>query len=276
MKRLTLICLMLTVFGWSKEWDGAGYAHYSAPQKKTGFGVVSRLDCKEAAAILDVGCGDGGITALIAKRFTSATVTGIDLSSSMIDYAKTAHKEIDNLSFAEGDVTKLEDIESYDLIVSFAALHWVKEQEEALSRMARALKPEGKILIQIPLELPAPFQSSLNELLSRSEWEEKFRGFEPPWTFYRLGQYQFYLYDAGLEVSNMTVFVSDETYASQFVFQETVRQWLPYLVPLDPALKEAFLSQLIDLYITKLPPDENGIVHFNVPRLEIECIKLKY
>jgi trans-aconitate 2-methyltransferase len=100
--------------------------------------------------VLDISCGDGRITAEIARRLGSGSVLGIEPSTRMIDFAKAhfADHTYPNLAFAVGDATALPFRREFDLVVSFNALHWVRDQNAALRGIREALKPTGRAFLE--------------------------------------------------------------------------------------------------------------------------------
>lgn len=107
---------------------------------------LGRLNLAGSERILDVGCGNGKITAEIAARVPRGSVLGVDPSHDMIAFARQHHvsQGHPNLLFEVADVRTLSFPPEFDLIVSFNALHWVPEQAAALRSLHRAPNPAGK------------------------------------------------------------------------------------------------------------------------------------
>src|SRR5687768_9842363 len=123
------------------DWDGAGYAHISGLQRAMATASLESIAVAGAERVLDVGCGDGYVTRLIAARVPAGSVLGVDPSPRMIEAARTADDRLTNVSFKVGDVTTMTFGPDFDLVVSFNALHWVLEQQLAYRNIAAALKP---------------------------------------------------------------------------------------------------------------------------------------
>ena len=99
--------------------------------------------------VLDVGCGDGKITARIAGRVPRGSVLGVDPSRDMIAFASDHFPPSvgSNLRFEVADARRLPYRSEFDLVVSFNALHWVPEQEDALRSIRSALRPAGRAIL---------------------------------------------------------------------------------------------------------------------------------
>jgi trans-aconitate methyltransferase len=224
-------------------------------------------------SILDVGCGDGKITAAMALAVPQGSALGVDISPSMIQAAKNSFLHTKNLSFQLQDAAKLSFDQQFDLITSFTVMQWVLEQSAALRCFEKALKPKGKLWIQMPTGLPSAMELALQKTLSSDRWKGYFTEFAAPWRFYQSEEYRTLLLEAHLTPTRLSLVPKHERFPSRSIFQSFLKQWFPYLRPLPDDQKDAFLTDLLDLYLKILPPDEQGRVSFIVERLEVEAIK---
>lgn len=110
---------------------------------KYGEEVVALLDPKPGERILDVGCGTGHLTRLIAEA--GADVVGMDSAPEMIAAARAEHPDIE---FVLADAADFSFPKPFDAVFSNAALHWVTPAESAVVCMARALKPGGRLVVE--------------------------------------------------------------------------------------------------------------------------------
>lgn len=125
------------------KWDSDFYDQKHSFVTKYGEGLLSLLDAQPVERILDVGCGSGHLTKLIAD--TGADVTGMDSSPEMIATARAAYPKI---NFVVADAAGFSFAETFDAIFSNAALHWVERAEDAVICMSRALKPGGRFIVE--------------------------------------------------------------------------------------------------------------------------------
>src|SRR6266542_575984 len=107
------------------EFEGKKYEKASAHQKEWGASIIAELNLKGTERVLDLGCGDGVLTAQFAYLLPHGEAVGIDASQGMIDVAR--EKERGNLRFFLQDIECLDFKGEFDLVFSNAALHWVKD-----------------------------------------------------------------------------------------------------------------------------------------------------
>ena len=130
------------------KWDPKVYDKSSSAQKIWAEEVISKIKIKGDERVLDIGCGDGKITAHIASLLPQGSVLGIDSSAEMVRFAQSRFpfSSWPNLSFRYADARDLHLSGEFDLIVSFAALHWVLDHRPVLEGIKRSLKPGGRLM----------------------------------------------------------------------------------------------------------------------------------
>ena len=109
--------------------------------------------------VVDVGCG-AGIDSLIAARMVGPDggVIGIDMTQSMLKKAQAAAKDLDNVEFRLGFGEELPIPDGWaDVVISNGVVNLMPDKQEALTEMARVLKPGGRIQIgDILVDRPVP------------------------------------------------------------------------------------------------------------------------
>ena len=166
------------------EWDAAEYSRRSSLQEAMAQEVLALLDLKGSERILDVGCGDGKITAQIASRASKGSVVGVDPSRDMISFARShfGPATLPNLRFEVADARRLPFKNEFDLVVSFNALHWIPEQQTALSSIRSALVPGGKAQLRLVSKGARKSVENVTEETRRtSKWKAYFQDFEDPY-----------------------------------------------------------------------------------------------
>lgn len=174
------------------EWNAGLYRDAHAFVFNHGESLLSVLAPQPGEPILDVGCGTGELTAKIAEA--GAIATGVDASASMIDAAKG---KFPSAAFQVMDAAAMTFEAEFDAVFSNAALHWVKRAAEAADGMARALKPGGRLVLEMGgfgnvATIERAFAAALHEVAGVI--------FESPWFFPSIGTYASLLEGAGFEV----------------------------------------------------------------------------
>lgn len=131
-------------------WNPEDYAKNLDAQLKWAQELRENRNLQGNESILDVGCGDGKITADFAKVLPESKVVGVDSSAQMIDYAtRTYATQYPNFTFACIDARSLNFDREFDLCFSNAALHWVDDHQAFLRGASRALRSDGLVHIRM-------------------------------------------------------------------------------------------------------------------------------
>src|SRR6188474_563268 len=109
------------------KWDAEDYAKNSSQQAKWARELMDRLALRGEEWVLDVGAGDGKVTAELAGRVPGGRVGGIDQSAEMVQFARERFAAAGNLQFRQMGAEKIEMTERFDVVFSNATLHWVRD-----------------------------------------------------------------------------------------------------------------------------------------------------
>ena len=145
-------------------WIRPGDRDYKRPWPRRWLAL---LRLKGSERVLDIGCGDGRITAEIAARVPQGSVIGVDSSHDMIAFA-SSHFGLElrpNVRFEVADAGSLPFREEFDLVVSFNALHWLPEQDTALHSIRSAMKSDGMAQLRL---VPAGERKSLEDVIEET------------------------------------------------------------------------------------------------------------
>ncbi len=123
------------------EFDGKLYEKASIFQQEWGNKLISELNLKGNEDILDLGCGNGLLTANLARLVPNGNVIGVDASEGMIEAAK--EKEENNLKFLLMDLNEIDLNRQFDFIFSNATLHWIKNHNQLWTKIHKLLNPNG-------------------------------------------------------------------------------------------------------------------------------------
>jgi len=188
------------------EWNAAAYDRIDGLQQAMAHEVIDRLRFQGSERVLDVGCGDGAITTVVASRVPDGEVVGVDASQDMIRFAsrQPAATACRNLSFRVGDARRLDFSSAFDWVISFNALHWVHEQEPVLKGIWSALRPGGRAHLRLVPGGPRPSLEDVIEATAHDpRWETAFRGAHPPFLHPEPDAYADLAREAGFRVESV-------------------------------------------------------------------------
>jgi len=261
------------------HWDAGGYAAHSRVQQAWARELIARLNLRGNERVLDVGCGDGKITAEIARALPQGTAVGVDASAPMIDFANKAFPVAtsQNLKFFTGDARELGKAlpatEPFDLIFSNAALHWVDDHRAFLRGAAALLRPGGRLAVSCGGKGNARdvFRAMVPEMKLR-RWREYFQHMPRPYFFYAPADYEVWLREAGFRRTRLELAPKEAFYEGATGFAAWLRlTWHPYVQRVPEAGREEFIAAVTRRFLAGQPPDAGGRVRVRMVRLEIEA-----
>ena len=288
------------------RWNAADYAAHSAVQQTWARELIARLKLRGDEHVLDIGCGDGKVTAEIARAVSRGGVSGVDASAEMIAFAQKAFpaKKHPNLEFHVMDARSIgkmaefsqavgvqasvcfpdtlkrglqqECAASFDIVFSNAALHWVDDHEAILRGAASVLKPGGRLVISCGGKGNAhDVFVALRPEIRMKRWRQFFRRMSKPYFFYSPADYEKWLPRSGFKVLNVRLMPKDATYTGSDGFTAWLRTtWLPYVQRVPENWREEFIAAVADRYVVRHPPDAEGRVQVRMVRLEIDAVKV--
>ena len=260
------------------RWDPEAYGKSSSEQKKWAEEVISKIRIGGNERVLDIGCGDGKITTHIASLVPEGSVVGIDNSTEMITFAqgKFPQSSWPNLSFQYGDASDLKYVDEFDLVVSFACLHWVTDHKPVLEGIKRSLKSGGKLFIQFGGRGNASeVLKVIDNLISRKKWASYFKDFAFQYAFFGPEEYKRWLDQVGLRAARVELIPKDMVQPGLEGLASWIGStWLPYIERIPDELRHDFIREIAEGYISDHPLDSNGQVHVRMMRLEVEAEKV--
>jgi ubiquinone/menaquinone biosynthesis C-methylase UbiE len=251
------------------NWVAEDYYQNSQFQFDHAEVALSKYTFRGNEHVLDVGCGDGKITEKIAELVPNGKVLGIDSSKPMIDFAKNEFSTKNtNLSFSVCLAENINFINEFDLIVSFACLHWVKDQLSFLKGAKKALTENGKIIITLYPKHPAIWDA-IDETTNDRSWSSNFIGYSNPHISYDISLYESLVKQAELKILHLEENVPVAYFPTKKEAESFLRSWLPHTDQIHPHLRDKFITSIIELFMKKIDILDDGIIGMPFRRLDI-------
>ncbi len=240
------------------EFDAEKYKKASTHQKEWGKKLIAELDLKGNERILDLGCGDGGLTAQLAKLVPNGLVVGIDASQSMIESAKGAHKA-QNLKFDLIDINAIDFKDEFDVVFSNATLNWVKDHNRLYPKVHKSLKADGIVRFNFAADGNCShFFKVIKRVMADKKYAEYFDDFDWPWYMPVVDEYEKRLKQFNFKETK----VWGENADRYFPDAETMTKWVdqpsivPFLKCVEMSDKQPFRDAVVEQMVEEtIQPD---------------------
>lgn len=144
---------MMSTFDWNKHWKAT-----CEPEEARKFAVkMADMICdfmqnKKVQSVADYGCGPATLLFTLAERFPQTEFYGFDVATFVIqkDIKKALHFDLQNLYFEQDGLPSPRRERTYDLVVCFATLHYIKEIERAVKNLFELVNPKGYLIFNYP------------------------------------------------------------------------------------------------------------------------------
>ena len=136
-------------------WNADQYLKFAEERTQPCRDLAARVGITGTGRIIDLGCGPGNSTSVLAGRWPAAEITGLDGSVSMIEVAR---RDYPQRQWIIGDITQwaLKEERQFQLVFSNAALHWVPDHEVIYPKLFERVAPGGAFAVQIPADFDSP------------------------------------------------------------------------------------------------------------------------
>lgn len=255
------------------EFNGEKYKKASKHQKEWGSSLIAELPLNGNEKILDLGCGDGGLTEQLAQLVPNGKVWGIDASAGMITTAQNRIRS--NLMFVQMDINMIDFQNMFNIIFSNATLHWIKDHEKLLQNAFVALKENGVLLWDFAGDGNcSTFFEVVREKMQIGKYKKYFKNFEWPWYMPTKEDYEKIVAASGFSTYSVMGVNKDRYFSNA----DEMIKWIdqPSIVPfirlIPDEMKTEFRDDVITSMLQKtLQPDGTCFETFR--RIHVKAIK---
>ncbi len=249
------------------DWNPALYARFETERTRPAAELLARVALDAPAQVVDLGCGPGNSTELLARRYPAAHLTGIDTSQAML---ASARERLPAVAFERADIADWSPAAPVQLLFANAALQWLADHERLIPRLLSVLAPGGVLALQMPDNLDEPSHRLMREVAADGRFAPSIG--EPAQRRARILPAHRY-YD--LLAPQADVDLWRTTYYHCMDDAAAIVQWLratglqPFLEPLASGLRELFLAEYQRRIDAAYPACADGKRLLKFPRLFI-------
>lgn len=248
------------------SWDSQQYLRFAEERTRPCHDLAHRIALDAPARIVDLGCGPGNSTAVLASRWPSADITGIDNATDMLTRARRDHP---GLRWEEGDIGSFRPAQPYDLVFSNAAFQWVPDHASLLPRLLEHVAAGGALAFQMPGNFDAAAHRLMRELAASPTWRDVLLHPAREWHVHEIDDY----YDIlSGHAARLDLWVTE--YQHVMPDAAAIAEWYkgtglrPFLDALPGApLRERFVAEYTERLVAAFPRRRDGRVLFPFRRL---------
>jgi trans-aconitate 2-methyltransferase len=256
------------------SWDPAQYLQFADERLRPALDLLARVPLAAPQTVVDLGCGAGNVTRLIAARWPESSIVGVDNDAAMLGKARATLGGEARCRFEQADLRTWRPHAAVDVVYSNAALHWLDDHAAVFARVVQTVRPGGVLAVQMPTNFAAPSHAAVASLAADPRFAAKLAPLLRPRPVGDPAQYHAWLqpWTSALDiwVTEYLQVLAARTDGAHPVVEWTKGTWLvPLFAVLDDDERAAFLVDYSERMREAYPPQPDGRVLFPFRRLFI-------
>ncbi|GEO80679.1 methyltransferase domain-containing protein [Pararhodospirillum oryzae] len=154
-------------------WDPELSDRYEGPRLRSVHDLLERVPLNAPLRVIDLGCGTGEGTRLLARRFTEARITAVEAQAVALEHARLQGDEGGRIDYIQADPARWSPESKVDLVHSSGALQRLDAHEALLPRLLDTLAPWGVLALQMPHNFDEPSHRCITESVRAGPWRDQ-------------------------------------------------------------------------------------------------------
>ena len=252
------------------SWNPALYLSFADQRTRPAAELLARIPGPDPRTVIDLGCGPGNSTALLAARWPNALLEGLDSSPAMLEQAGASGVPA---RWVQADIASWSPAAPYDLIFSNATFQWLEDQAALLPRLMDHVKPSGFFAFQVPANFHAPSHVLMRQVADEPQWTERLKNVRGIVPATAQGYYDM------LAPHAASLDIWETEYLQVLDGEDPVYRWVsatglrPYLDALAGKDKEDFIAQYKARLNHAYPRRADGKTLFPFQRLFVVAVR---
>jgi trans-aconitate 2-methyltransferase len=252
-------------------WDPKTYLSFENERTRPAAELLARVAQDHPRRVIDLGCGPGNSTALLAARWPDAMLDGLDNSAEMLGQAKASGVRA---AWIQSDIASWSPSAPYDVIYANAAFQWVGDHEALLPRLMSHVAPGGTLAFQVPRNFDEPSHMILRTLADEPRWRDALKSARAWWSVHAPDAYY-----AMLEPHAARIDIWETEYLQVLDGEDAVYRWTsgtgarPFINALSGKEREDFIAEYKRRLLEAYPMRPSGCTLFPFQRLFAVAVK---
>ena len=252
------------------SWNPETYLAFAGERTRAAAELLARVRVKTPERVIDLGCGPGNSTALLARRWPDARLEGLDSSKTMLGEARASGVPA---AWIEADIATWSADAAYDVIFANATFQWLSRQDLLLPRLMSYLAPGGALAFQVPMNFDAPSHRLMREAAAAPRFQGKLAHVREV----EKGDAQNYYDMLEPHAAGLDIWLTE--YLQVLSGEDAVYRWVsatglrPFLDALEGDEREAFIALYKQKLNTAYPRRKSGATLFPFQRLFVVAEK---